>query len=159
MESKIKEINSLQQYKIEENKIYLSRKVKNKLFFNSVTGEEININNENEEDLYEIIPDLEQYASDNISQFVDICEKDKLFFNLWNSFIKSNENENINNTFENMIINFLKINIKELYEKNLMKNFIFHLVCVYENNKINDDISIYIIDIMDKLLDEFEKNK
>ena len=147
------------QLKKENSKIYFSQKIKNKLFFNSVTGEKININIENEEDIYEIIPDLEQSASNNISQFVDICEKDKMFFNLWNSFIKSKERENKNINFENIIINFLKINIKELYKNNLMKNFIFHLVCVYDNNKINNNDLINIIDIMDNILGEYENNK
>lgn len=70
----------------------LYRLSNSRLFFNSVTGEQMNIDDGNEADMYEVVPDMEQYAQDNITQYTDICEKDKQFFKLWNSFIKSEEN-------------------------------------------------------------------
>ena len=142
-------------YKNEESKVCLSKKAKN-IFFNSVTGEEITSDIENEEDMYEIIPDLEQYAKDNITQFVVINEKDKQFFILWNSFIKSNEKENKFISFDKIIINFIKLHNKELYENHLKKNFILHLVCIYENHQINDENLKKIIDLMDRLFGEYE---
>ena len=131
-----------------------SKRGKNTIFFNSVSGEEINVN-DCEEEMYEIIPDLEQYAQDNITQFVDINENDKQFFKLWNSFIKSNHLENKAINFEKIIINFIKNNAKELYEKNIRKNFILHLVCIYDNNQISDDNLKNIIDKMDEVFEEY----
>ena len=127
----------------------------NRIFFNSVTGEQMDINDGNESDMYEIVPDMEQYAQDNITQYTDICEKDKQFFKLWNSFIKSKENEF--HKFEDIIINFLNLNSKYLCENDLKKNFVLHLVAVYDNRQIDDDKLINIIDIMDKLFNQYEK--
>ena len=134
----------------------LFQKRKKHNFFNSVTGEEIDVN-DCEEEMYEIIPDLEQYAQDNITQFIDISENDKQFFKLWNSFIKSNHLENKSINFEKIIINFLKDNAKELYEKNIRRNFILHLVCIYDNNQLSDENLKNIIDKMDKIFEEYAK--
>ena len=125
------------------------------IFFNSVTGERMNSNDGNESDMYEVVPDMEQYAQDNISQYTDICEKDKQFFKLWNSFIKSKEN--VFTKFEDLIIEFLNLHSKYLCENDLRKNFVLHLVAVYDNRQIDDDSLIYIIDIMDSLFKQYEK--
>ena len=83
----------------DENKIEANKNKNNRIFFNSVTGEQMDIDDGNEADMYEVVPDMEQYAQDNISQYTDIYEKDKQFFKLWNSFIKS-----IANTYMKMIL-------------------------------------------------------
>ena len=131
-------------------------KKSNLIFFNSITGERITTKDGDEEDLYEVVPDLDQYAQDNITQYIDISEKDKQFFNLWNSFIKSKEDYTQYN-LEEMIINFLNKHSKEIYENHLRKNFIMHLVAVYDNNQINDEDLINIIDIMDKIFGQYDK--
>ena len=113
------------------------RQAHNRVYFNSVTGEQINVNDGDESDMYEVIPDMEQYANDNISQYTDICEKDKQFFKLWNSFVRSKENAFLK--FEEVLINFLNLNCKYLYENDLRKNFILHLVAVYDNKQIDDE--------------------
>ena len=127
----------------------------NRIYFNSVTGEQIGVNDGDESDMYEVIPDMEQYANDNISQYTDICEKDKQFFKLWNSFVRSKENSFLK--FEEVLINFLNLNCKYLYENDLRKNFILHLVAVYDNKQIDDENLQNIIDIMDKLFNKYEK--
>ena len=132
-----------------DNKFDSIKNKNNRIFFNSVTGEKMNDDDGNEADMYEIVPDMEQYAQDNITQYTDICEKDKQFFKLWNSFIKSKENEFLK--FEDILINFLNINIKYLYDNDLRKNFILHLVAVYDNRQIDDENLLNIIDIMDKI--------
>ena len=132
-----------------DNKFDSIKNKNNRIFFNSVTGEKMNDNDGNEADMYEIVPDMEQYAQDNITQYTDICEKDKQFFKLWNSFIKSKENEFLK--FEDILINFLNINSKYLYDNDLRKNFILHLVAVYDNRQIDDENLLNIIDIMDKI--------
>lgn len=129
----------------------------NNFYFNSITGEAITTKDGEEENMYEVVPDLAQYARDNITQYIDICEKDKHFFNLWNSFIKSKEDDEQYN-LEEMIIEFLKIHSKEIYENQLRKNFIMHLVAVYDNNQINDEDLVNIIDIMDKIFEQYDKH-
>ena len=132
-----------------DNKFDSIKNKKNRIFFNSVTGEQMNIDDGNEADMYEVVPDMEQYSQDNITQYTDICEKDKQFFKLWNSFIKSKENEFLK--FEDILINFLNINSKYLYDNDLRKNFILHLVAVYDNRQIDDENLLNIFDIMDKI--------
>jgi len=130
-------------------------KQKNKIFFNSVTGEQMSLEDGNESDLYEVVPDMEQYAQDNIAQYTDICEQDKQFFALWNSFIKSKENEIMK--FEDILLGFLNENYKTLYENDLRKNFVLHLVAVYDNRQIDDDNLNHIIDTMDNLFKKCEQ--
>ena len=93
----------------------------NMIFFNSVTGERMTSNEGNESDMYEVVPDMEQYAQDNISQYTDICEKDKQFFKMWNSFIKSEENSLLK--FKDILIKFLNLYSKVLCENDLKKKF------------------------------------
>ena len=138
-----------------DNKFDSIKNKNNRIFFNSVTGEKMNDDDGNEADMYEIVPDMEQYAQDNITQYTDICEKDKQFFKLWNSFIKSKEN--VFTKFEDLIIEFLNLHSKYLCENDLRKNFVLHLVAVYDNRQIDDDSLIYIIDIMDSLFKQYEK--
>ena len=126
------------------------------IFFNSVTGERMTSNDGNESDMYEVVPDMEQYAQDNISQYTDICEKDKQFFKLWNSFIKSEENSLLK--FKDILIKFLNVHSKFLCENDLKRNFILHLVAVYDNRQIDDDNLTNIIDIMDKAFKQYDKN-
>ena len=134
----------------------ISKKISNKIYFNSITGEQINKDDGDEADLYEIIPDLEQNAQDNITQYIDISDKDKLFFNIWNSFVKSKEDDDIYN-LEKMIVEFLENHSKEIYENQLRKNFVMHLIAVYDNNQINDENLTNIIDFMDKIFEQYDK--
>ena len=151
-----KEMNSkILEDEKEENKCDQYKNEKNNIFFNSVTGEQMNVDDGNEADMYEVVPDMEQYSQDNITQYTDICEKDKQFFKLWNSFIKSKENKFLK--FEEIIINFLDIYSKYLCENDLKKNFVLHLVAVYDNRQIDDSNLLNIIDKMDKLFKQHEK--
>ena len=139
----------------EEKKFEQIKNKNNRIYFNSVTGEIINIDDGNEADMYEVVPDMEQYSQDNITQYTDICEKDKQFFKLWNSFIKSKENNFLK--FEDILIKFLNQYSKYICENDLRKNFVLHLVAIYDNRQIDDDNLINIIDIMDKLFDKYDK--
>ena len=128
----------------------------NMIFFNSVSWERMTSNEGNESDMYEVVPDMEQYAQDNISQYTDICEKDKQFFKMWNSFIKSEENSLLK--FKDILIKFLNLYSKALCENDLKKNFILHLVAIYDNRQIDDDNLVNIIDIMDKQFKLYDKS-
>ena len=151
MEGKISNfINSkITQDNKDENKIEQIKNNNNRIYFNSVTGELMNIDDGNEADMYEVYPDMEQYAQDNISQYTDIYEKDKKFFKLWNSFIKSKENTFYK--YEDILIDFLNKYSKYLCENDLQKNFGQHLIAVYENRQIDDENLDNITDIMYKL--------
>ena len=157
MEGKIiNDVHSKITYDNKDENNFEQKKIKKKrLFFNSVTGEQMDIDDGNEADMYEVVPDMEQYAQDNITQYTDICEKDKQFFKLWNSFIKSKENSLYK--FEEILVDFLNMHSKYLYENELRKNFVLHLVAVYDNRQIDDDNLKKIIDIMDKLFDQYDK--
>ena len=150
------EINSkITQNNTEEEKFEQIKNKENRIYFNSVTGEIMNIDDGNEANMYEVVPDMEQYAQDNITQYIDICEKDKELFKLWNFFIKSKENNYLK--FEDILINFLNKYSKYICENDLRKNFVLHLVAVYDNRQIDDDNLVNITDIMDKLFDQYDK--
>ena len=150
-------IKTIQETK-EENKYYHNKGPKNRIFFNSVTGEEINLDYENEEDMYNILPDLEEYTSDKIANSTDLNKKDKLFFHLWNNFMK---NKSISDNYNDILIEFIKENYKTIYNNDLKKNFLFHLVIIYENRQITEENIININQILDKLYKQYqhEKNK
>ena len=151
MEGKITNVinSKITQDNKDENKIEQVKNKNNRIFFNSVTGELMNIDDGNEADMYEVYPDMEQYAQDNISQYTDIYEKDKQFFKLWNSFIKSKENTFYK--YEDILIDFLNKYSNYLFENDLEKNFVQHLIAVYENRQIDDENLDNITDIMHKL--------
>ena len=139
----------------DENKVEPFNNNNNRIFFNSVTGELMNPDDGDEKEMYEVVRDMEQYAEDNINQYTDICEKDKEFFKLWNSFINSKDNKFLN--FEDILINFLNKHSKYLCENNLRKNFVLHLIAVYDNRQINYENLVNIVDIMYELFKKYEK--
>ena len=119
------EINSeITQNNKEEKKFDKIKNKNNRIYFNSVTGEIMNIDDGNEADMYEVVPDMEEYSQDNISQYIDICEKDKQLFKLWNFFIKSKENNFLK--FEEILINFL-INIVNIYVKIIFREILYYI--------------------------------
>ena len=149
-------IKTIQETK-EENKYYHNKGPKNRIFFNSVTGEEINLDYDNEEDMYDILPDLEEYIGDKIVNSTDLNEKDKIFFHMWNNYMK---NKNISDNYKDILIEFLKENYKIIFDKQLKKNFMFHLLVIYENRQITEENIINIIDYFDKLYKQYsEENK
>ena len=147
-------IKTIQETK-EENKYYHKIGPKKRIFFNSVTGEEINLDYENEEDMYCIMSDLEN-SEDKITNSTDLSEKDIIFFHLWNNFMK---NKNISDNYFDILIQFLKENIQILIEKDLKKNFLFHLVIIYENRQISEENIINIIGFLNKLYNQYKEEK
>ena len=154
-QTKLTGIKTIQETK-EENKYYHNKSPKNRLFFNSVTGEEINLDYENEEDMYTMLPGLEEYSEDKISNCTDLNEKDKKFFHMWNNFMK---NKNISENYKEILIEFLKENYKIIIEMELKKNFMFHLLTIYENRQINEENIINIIGFFDKLNKQYQEEK
>ena len=152
---KLTGIKTIQETK-EENKYYHNKCPKNRLFFNSVTGEEINLDYENEEDMYTILPGLEEYSEDKIKNCTDLNEKDKNFFHLWNNFMKD---KNISENYKELLIEFIKENYKIIFDMDLKKNFLFHLVIIYENRQINEENIINIIQIVDKLYNQYQEEQ
>ena len=148
-------IKTIQESK-EENKYYHNKGPKNRIFFNSVTGEEINLDYENEEEMYKILPDLEEYSEDKIGNSTDLSEKEKIFFHLWNNFMK---NKNISDDYKDILIEFLREKNKIIFEKDLKKNFIFHLAIIYENRQINEENVINIIGFLNKLYKKYNEKR
>ena len=145
---------------IQENrndlKYYHLNKPKNRIYINSVTGEEIDFDYENEEDMYEVLPDIEKYNEEKINNNADLNEKDKFFFHMWNNFMK---NKNISDDFCKILIEFLNDNQTIIFENNLKKNFLFHIMIIYENRQISENDIIQIIDTLNNLSNKYQENK
>ena len=145
---------------IQENrndlKYYHLNKPKNRIYINSVTGEEIDFGYENEEDMYEVLPDIEKYNEEKINNNTDLNEKDKFFFHMWNNFMK---NKNISDDFCKILIEFLNDNQTIIFENNLKKNFLFHIMIIYENRQISENDIIQIIDTLNNLSNKYQQNK
>lgn len=145
-------IKSIQEGK-DDLKYYRINKPKNRIFINSVTGEEIDFDYENEDDMFEVIPDIEKYNENKIKNNTDLNEKDKFFFQKWNNFMK---NKSISDNFSEILIEFLNTHHKIIFENKLRKNFLFHLMIIYENRQITEKEILNIIDILNNLHNKFE---
>ena len=153
--SHIPAVKSIQNGK-DDLKYYHINKPKNRIYINSVTGEEIDFDYENEEDMYEILSDIEKINEEKIKSCNDLNEKDKFFFQMWNSFMR---NKSISDNFFEISNEFLNNNYKIIFEKNLKKNFLFHLMIIYENRQISEKDIINLIDILNNLHNQYkEKN-
>ena len=144
---------------IQENKelkYYHNKEPKNRIFFNAVTGQEINLDCENEEDMYELSRDIENYNEDKINNCSDLNDKDKLFFQTWNNFMK---NKSISDNFSEILIEFLNKNFKIIFENDLKKNFLFHLMIIYEHRQLNEKEIINIIDFVNNLYNQYQQKK
>ena len=148
-------IKTIQETK-EESKYYHNKSPKNRLFFNSVTGEEINLDYDNEENMYTFLPYVEEYCEDKISNCTDLNEKDKIFFHMWNNYMK---NKNISDNYKDLLIEFLKLNYKIIFDMELKNNFMFHIVIIYENRQISEENIINIIGLLDKLYKQYQEEK
>ena len=152
--SHIPAVKSIQNGK-DDLKYYHINKPKNRIYINSVTGEEIDFDYENEEDMYEILSDIEKINEEEIKSCNDLNEKDKIFFQMWNSFMRNKSSDN----FFEILNEFLNNNYKVIFEKNLKKNFLFHLMIIYENRQISEKDIINLIDILNNLHNQYkEKN-
>ena len=92
-------IKTIQENK-EEIKYYHNKSPKNRIYFNSVTGEEISLDYENEDDMYCFLPNSEEYSEDKILHCTDLNEKDKTFFSIWNNFMN---NKNISDKYKDLL--------------------------------------------------------
>ena len=86
----------------------------------------------------------------------DLNEKDKFFFHMWNNFMK---NKNISDDFCKILIEFLNDNQTIIFENNLKKNFLFHIMIIYENRQISENDIIQIIDTLNNLSNKYQQNK
>ena len=74
--SHIPAIKTIQEEK-DDLRYYHINKPKDRIYINSVTGVEIDFNCENEEDMYELVPDIEKYNEEKIKNCSDLNQKDK----------------------------------------------------------------------------------
>ena len=148
-------IKTIQETK-EESKYYHNKSPKNRLFFNSVTGEEINLDCDNEENMYTFLPGSEEYYDDKIKNCTDLNEKDKIFFHMWNNFMK---NKNISDNYKDLLTEFLNLNYKNIYALKLKQNFMFHIVVIYENRQISEEHVINIIGLLNMLYIQYQEEE
>ena len=103
---------------IQENKelkYYHNKEPKNRIFFNAVTGQEINLDCENEEEMYELSPDIENYNEDKINNCSDLNDKDKLFFQTWNNIPRKKRHIHFIYSIINIIIFIAEHSKKAFY--------------------------------------------
>ena len=148
-------IKTIQESK-NELKYYHLNVPKDRIYINSVTGEEIDFDYENEEDMYEIISDIEKFNGDKLKNCIDLNASDKLFFKLWNDFMK---NKNISDDFCELLIEFLNNNYKTIFGNNLKKSFLFHIMVIFENRQISENDVIKIVDTLNNLDKTFKEEK
>ena len=148
-------IKTIQESK-NELKYYHLNAPKDRIYINSVTGEEIDFDYENEEDMYEVLQDIEKFNEEKLKNCIDLNASDKIFFQLWNDFMK---NKNISDDFCEILIEFLNNNYKIIFENNLKKNFLFHIMVIFENRQISENDVIKIIDTLNNLSQLYNKEK
>ena len=104
--------------------------------------------------MYTFLPDSEEYYDDKIKNSLDLNEKDKIFFHLWNNFMKK---KNISDNYYDLIIEFIKLNYKTIYDLQLKKNFMFHILVIYENRQISEENITNIIGHLDMLYKQYQE--
>ena len=148
-------IKTIQENK-NELKYYHLNAPKDRIYINSVTGEEIDFDYENEEDMYEVLQDIEKFNEKKLKNCIDLNASDKMFFQLWNDYMK---NKSISDDFCELLIEFLNNNYKIIFENNLKKNFLFHIMVIFENRQISENDVIKIIDTLNNLGQIYNKEK
>ena len=148
-------IKTIQENK-NELKYYHLNAPKDRIYINSVTGEEIDFDYENEEDMYEVLQDIEKFNEKKLKNCIDLNASDKMFFQLWNDYMK---NKSISDDFCELLIEFLNNNYKIIFESNLKKNFLFHIMVIFENRQISENDVIKIIDTLNNLGQIYNKEK
>jgi hypothetical protein len=119
-----------------------------RIYFNSVTGEIMDPNIP-ESETYEIDPDdLQEFEDRDIDQYVDICEKDKKFFKIWNRFIKNKDKDYCH--MEKNLLEFVKKCGQEINNNNLKENFLLHLICLYDYQQIDKNIMNNVLKVINE---------
>ena len=91
-----------------DNKIYNDTEniQPHRQFFNSVTGA-LMPEGVNEADMYEVdLDDQREQEENQIDQYTDVSDKDKLFYKVWNRFIKHKDKSQI--YMEGYLLEFVK---------------------------------------------------
>ena len=112
-------------------------------YFNSVTGA-IMPPNTDEKDMYEVdLDDQREQEENQIDQYTDVSEKDKMFYKVWNRFIKNKDKCQI--YMETYLLEFVKKNGIMLIEKDLKECLFLHLTCLSDYGQINKNIFINVV--------------
>ena len=131
----------------EEYKYYNIKEPKNRTFFNSVTGEIIQKDCENEEDMY-FLEDSDKNFENKIINCADLNQTDELFFKIWNDFMKDKDTAK---NMQDLILEFISQNFQIINDYRLKKNLMFHLVVIFENKQLTEENIINIINFFNNL--------
>lgn len=125
-------------------------------FFNSVTGA-LMPEGVNEEDMYEVdLDDQREQEENQIDQYTDVSDKDKLFYKVWNRFIKHKDKSQI--YMEGYLLEFVKKNGIMIIEKELKECLLLHLTCLFDYGQINKNVFINVINEILKIEKEIHSN-
>ena len=113
-----------------------------RIYFNSVTGSVITPE-QNERDMYEIDSDDEREQEENqIDQYSDVSDKDKLFYKIWNRFIK--DKDKCLMYMKQYLMEFVNVYGVILIENGLKECLLLHLICLFDYNQINKETFIMV---------------
>ena len=135
----------MQNAKSSHNSHSSKKSKKNIHFFNPVTGQKMDIN-ENEEDLSKEINELILEDHDKIKNVIlyqdcpDLKEKEIEFFVLWNNFKDShklNEKYDVYDTIEKFVDMFIHENIERIQKNGLINELILFLTYLLDIGEIS----------------------
>lgn len=133
----------------DDNKFYNLPNNTNRVYFDPVIGVPLK-DNEMDDTLYKIDPtDERDFAEGIVDQLTDVCDKDKMFFKMWNEYITNREKYNYK--AEECLSNFLDIKGKEIIEKDLRPNFCFHCLVMFEDRIIDKEIYARLINKLENI--------
>ena len=111
----------------------------------------------NEADMYEVdLDDQREQEENQIDQYTDVSDKDKLFYKVWNRFIKHKDKSQI--YMEGYLLEFVKKNGIMIIEKELKECLLLHLTCLFDNGQINKNVFINVINEILKIEKEIHSN-
>jgi hypothetical protein len=84
---------------------------------------------------------------EEIDEYYDISERDKLFFKLWNNFINNLDSENYF-LVEKKLFKFIDVSFSQIIKNNLQENFIIHIINLFDHGKLNRSTYSKIIQVI-----------
>lgn len=141
----------------EDNKYYNLPVNPNRVYFDPVIGVPLK-DNEMDDNLYKIDPtDERDFAEGIVDQLTDVCDKDKVFFKMWNEFITNREKYNYK--AEECLNDFLANRGDDIFKYDLRPNFCFHCLVMYEDRIIDKEVYARLINRLENMFHQYAKNK
>lgn len=115
--------------------------IKKRLYYSTISGEPINNSSEYEDsenslnETYEFKKEVQ-----TIFDFLDICDREKKMFCLWNEYInKLNNYKDLGSLISmfNKVKNFINITFEKIKSEKLVENLSLFLIILFDSGKIN----------------------